>query len=254
MSADNSKQSTAKVVLITGAARRIGASIAHYFHAQGYHVIVHYQTSQAAAESLADTFNATRQDSCRLWQCDLATLDNVSALEEMLQQHWQRLDVLVHNASSFMRSPIGQVTSQDWDHLFNSNLKGAYFLTQAVLPWLQAREGAIVTITDIHASKPMRDYGVYCMTKSALTMMTQVLAKELAPTVRVNAIAPGVAALPEGDNSLDKDLQQNLLRRIPMQRFGEASDIAAAVWMLVEQCPYITGQVLAVDGGRSLNI
>lgn len=250
----DNRQSNQKVVLITGAARRIGEAIARYFHARQYRVIVHFHTSAAAAMALVDSLNQQRPNSCLWWQCDLADFDSFNTLNHLLENHWQRLDVIIHNASSFMRTPIGHANLSDWNQLFDSNVKGAYFLTQMVLPWLRAACGNIVAITDIHATTPMRDYSLYCMSKSALMMMVKVLAKELAPTVRVNAVAPGVAALPEGSNSIDDKMQKALLSRIPLQRFGDTNDIAQAAWVLVEQCLYMTGQVLTIDGGRSLSV
>ena len=153
-----------------------------------------------------------------------------------------------------MKTPFGEHSLQVWDQLFDSNVKGAYFLSEAVAPWLRKQAGSMVAITDIHAIKPMRDYSIYCMAKAALAMMVKVLAKELAPDVRVNAVAPGVAALPEKENALDETMQAKILSRIPLARFGSPDDIARAVWFLVADSPYMTGQVLTIDGGRSLYI
>ena len=252
---DNNKQLDPKVVLITGAARRIGATIARYFHARDYNVIVHYRTADTEAQNLLASLNAERPNSCWAWQADLGNLEQLTTIHELIREHWGRLDVLIHNASSFKRTHLGQVTAADWEILWQSNVKGAYFLTQELLPWLQAsQQAAIVTITDIHAIKPMRDYSVYCMTKAALTMMTLALAKELAPNIRVNGVAPGIAALPENENSLQPQQEHSLLQRIPLRRFATPQDIAKAVWAFVEEYPYVTGQILAIDGGRSLNI
>ena len=253
MSTNFNKQTSAKVVLVTGAARRIGACVAEYFHSHGYRVVIHYNQSRSDAEKLAARFNATRQDSCRLWRCNLSCPETFLSIAEVLVD-WQRLDVLVHNASGFRITKLGTTSELQWDDLSNSNVKGAFFLSQTLIPWLNQRQGSIISITDIHASRPMRDYSVYCIAKAALTMMTKSLAKELAPRIRVNAVAPGVAAAPEGDNSLDPEMHSRLLSRTPLARFGEPRDIAQAVWALAEQCTYITGQILTVDGGRSLNL
>ncbi len=252
---DNNKQLDSKVVLITGAARRIGATIARYFHSRDYTVILHYRTAHDEAQNLLALLNAERPHSCWIWQADLGDLEQLTTIHNLIREHCGRLDALVHNASSFKRTHIGQVTALDWEALWLSNVKGAYFLTQELLPWLRAsQQAAIVTITDIHAAKPMRDYSVYCMTKAALTMMTLALAKELAPHIRVNGVAPGIAALPEKENSLQFQQQQALLQRIPLRRFATPQDIAKAVWAFVEEFPYVTGQIFAIDGGRSLNI
>lgn len=254
MDCDDNKQSFAKVVLVTGAARRIGATITRFFHDKGFRIVLHYHTSEQDALALANELQARRADSCLLWQCDLADVDQFHTLNTLLKRSWQRLDVLVNNASQFYRTCLGAATISDWDNLFDSNVKGAYFLTQAMLPMLQRNKGCIVNVTDIHGMRPMHDYSLYCMAKAALIMMTKALAKELAPDIRVNAVAPGVAAMPEGDNRLAPEITQKLLERIPLRRFGNASDIAQAIWSLVEYMPYVTGQVIAVDGGRSLRI
>ena len=248
------KKCAKKVAVVTGGARRVGAAIVRDFHAQDYNVVIHYRGHAVDATALCAELNEQRADSAVLWQCELADIDALQSLTTLLQSSWDRCDVLINNASSFLQTKVSDVSLEQWDMLFNGNVRGAFFLTQAILPLLRASQGCVINITDIHATKPMRDYSVYCMAKSALHMMTLSLAKELAPTVRVNAIAPGVVDLPEGENAVDEDLQQTLLKRIPMQRFGQASDIVKAAIFFAEYSPYVTGQVLAIDGGRSLHI
>ncbi len=249
----NTKQSE-RVVLVTGAARRVGAAIVKHFHMNGFRVIIHYRQSSGQAKALQAELNSIRADSARTVAFDLTTLRQLpSALEPILAE-WGGLTVLVNNASAFYKTTIGDVTCEQWDNLMQSNVRGAFFLSQALLPFLQKSQGAIVNITDIHAERPMRDYSVYCISKSALLMMTKALAKELAPEVRVNAVAPGVVELPEGENALSAPEQAALRRRIPMNAFGQAEDVATSVYFLACHASYVTGQVLATAGGRLLNL
>ena len=243
-----------KVVLITGAARRVGAAIARHFHTNGFRVIIHYRQSQQEADALQAELNAIRTDSAKTVRFDLATLQQLpEGLDEIISA-WGGLTVLVNNASTFYKTTIGDVSCEQWDALMQSNVRGAFFLSQALLPFLKKSRGSIINITDIHAERPMRDYSVYCVSKSALLMVTKALAKELAPDVRVNAVAPGVIALPEGDNVLSEQEQIKLRHRIPMNDFGQANDVATSVYFLACHAPYITGQVLATCGGRLLNL
>ena len=190
---------SAPVALITGAARRIGAEIARTLHAAGMNVILHYSTSKDEAEQLSQALNAQRELSAVALKADLSV---INGLEEFVKQAagvWGRLNVLVNNASRFYRTPLGKVSETAWDDLFNSNLKGAFFLSQAAAPFLTQEKGAIINIIDVHGERPLRDYSAYCISKAGLVMMTKSLAKELGPAVRVNAVSPGPVMAPEGE-------------------------------------------------------
>lgn len=245
-------QDNQKVALITGAARRIGATIAKTLHQSGFNVIIHYHTSQVAAEQLCADLNAIRSHSAMIVQADLSVMTNMDVLVKNASQAWGRLDVLVNNASCFYKTFVGQITEQDWDDLLTNNVKAPFFLCQAAVPYLTKQQGCIVNITDIHAERPVSDYPVYCISKAGLVMLTKALAKELGPTIRVNAVSPGAIAWPEGDNHLSEELKQQIVNRTILQRGGEPLDIAKAVLYLVRDADYVTGQIIAVDGGRSL--
>jgi pteridine reductase len=246
---------SSKVILITGAARRIGAAIARTLHTQGMRVILHYNTSSTEAEGLAAELNDKRQDSAITLQTDLAQMSQLSELIQRAAAYWQRLDGLINNASSFYPTPVGSVTQAQWDDLMASNLRAPFFLAQAAAPFLASAQGCIVNIVDIHAQMPMAAYPVYSIAKAGLVMLTKALAKELSPHIRVNAVAPGAIIWPEASENASSSAEKAaLIAKIPLQRQGSPSDIAKAVLFLVEQADYITGQVMAVDGGRSLNI
>ena len=244
------KDANERVVLITGAAQRLGAASARLLHSLGWRVLVHYRQSGEKAEELAAEFNAIRPNSCAVLQADLANIHEVQALAKAAQAQWQRIDALVNNASSFYPTPIGEATDEHWDDLFSSNARAPFFLAQALAPELARRHGAIVNMLDIHAEKPLREHTLYCMAKAAAVMMTQSLARELAPAVRVNGIAPGAVLWPSAGNN--PVMQEKVLASIPLQKLGEPSDIARTIAFLLEEAPYITGQIIAVDGGRSL--
>ncbi len=244
------KSADAKVVLITGAAQRLGAVTARLLHSHGWHVLVHYRQSGEKAEELAAEFNAKRRNSCAVLQADLANAHEVQALAKAAQAQWQRVDALVNNASSFYPTRVGETTDEHWDDLFSSNARAPFFLAQALAPELARRHGAIINMLDIHAEKPLREHTLYCMAKAAAAMMTQSLARELAPAVRVNGIAPGAILWPS--TGINTTMQEKVLAGIPLQRLGEPSDIARTIAFLLEEAPYITGQIIAVDGGRSL--
>ncbi|MGH8491936.1 MAG: pteridine reductase [Moraxellaceae bacterium] len=239
-----------KVVLITGAAQRLGASTARLLHSRGWRVLVHCRQSRESAAELAAELNMKRPNSCAVLQADLSQAKEVEALAGAALAQWQRVDALVNNASSFYPTPVGEATQAHWDELFSSNARAPFFLAQALAPELTQRQGAIVNMLDIHAEKPLREHTLYCMAKAAAVMMTQSLARELAPAVRVNGIAPGAILWPStGSNSA---MQEKVLAGIPLQRLGEPADIANTIAFLLEDAPYITGQIIAVDGGRSL--
>lgn len=246
-------QLTSKVALITGSAKRIGAEIARTLHEEGMKVVIHYNISGDEALALCEELNRTRAHSAIALRADLTEPESGKVLVQHAANEWGRLDVLVNNASRFYRTALASVTEYAWDDLMTSNLKAPFFLAQAAAPFLAAHEGLIVNITDIHAERPLHDYSVYCISKSGLLMMTKVLAKELGPKVRVNAVAPGSVEWPEGENSLSEEDKQKIISRTVLKRSGCATDIAKAVLFFVRDANYITGQVLNVDGGRTLS-
>lgn len=244
------KQDT-RVALITGAGRRIGAAIATHLHQAGFKVIIHCHHSQEEALTLANNLNAFKPQSALVLYADLRIKDACIQLINDSVAWANRLDLLVNNASVFIRSPSDALDELSWDALFNTNVKAPLYLSYAARPSLAEQEGAIINITDIHAQHPLKDYSLYCQSKAALSMQTQSLALEFAPQVRVNAIAPGAMAWPEGDNALSQEQQQKIIAKTPLKRHGEPVYIAQAVLALSDN-PFITGQTLNVDGGRSL--
>lgn len=240
---------SAPVALITGAAKRLGKKTAETLHQAGYNIVIHYHHSQHDAEELATQLNLHRSDSARTVQADLLNEQTYSQLAADTLACFNRLDLLVNNASSFYATPIGTATSEQWHDLFSTNVKAPYFLSQALVPALSAQQGCIINMVDIHADRPLQQHSIYCMAKAALGMMTKALARELAPTIRVNGIAPGAILWPS--QTLPEDDKNMILNQIPLQRCGEPTDIANTLLFLA-QSPYITGQILAVDGGRSL--
>lgn len=239
-----------KVVLITGAAKRLGAACVRLLHAYDYNVVLHYHTSEAGAVQLAAELNAVRTDSVALVKADLLNLQQVQDLAAEACQLWGYVDALVNNASQFYPGAIGEVEEQDWDCLINSNIKAPFFLSQCLAPTLRQRQGCIVNIVDIHAEKGLLGYPVYSIAKAGLVAMTKSLAKELAPGVRVNAVAPGAILWPNDEVS---ELQKTeVLQKVALQRCGEIEDVAKAVRFLLDDAGYITGHILTVDGGRML--
>jgi len=245
----------ARVALITGAARRLGAAIAQHLHQRGYDVVLHYRESKAQTQALADSLNALRPGSARLLQARLGpTLDYQALVAEVLASAG-RLDLLVNNASEFFPTPVGQMDALAFQRLFDSNVAGPLFLSQAAAEPLRQTGGSIVNLVDIHADRPLKNYPVYSMAKAANAMMVKALAKELAPQVRVNGVAPGCILWPEGEEATASagETRKQILDRIALGRTGSPQDIAETVYFLAN-APYITGQILAVDGGRSLNM
>jgi pteridine reductase len=240
------------VALITGAARRVGAQIAHGLHAAGYDLVLHYRNSRSEMDALVAELDAVRGDSTLALSMDLANTKKLSGLVEACIRRFGRLDALINNASTFFATPIGATTPALWDELFASNARAPFFLSQAAAPHLKKARGSIVNIVDIYAERPLPGYPVYCMAKAALAMMTQTLAKELAPEVRVNAVAPGAVLWPESGKAYAD--QQELIARTPLQRAGTPKDVAAAVLFLLRDAKFTTGQILRVDGGRALAI
>jgi pteridine reductase len=238
------------VALVTGAARRLGAAIARGLHAAGYDLALHYRNSAADMQALAGELESRRDGSVLALQADLAQFDRLPELVAKTVGRFGRLDALVNNASGFQPTPMGTVTPAQWDALFASNARAPFFLAQAAAPHLAAAGGAIVNLVDIHAQRPLREYSVYCMAKAALVMATQSLALELAPDVRVNAIAPGAILWAEGDNGDQR--KAAVLARTPLARTGTPEEVAEAVRWLLQGATYCTGQVLRLDGGRLL--
>ncbi len=240
----------AKVALITGAARRIGAAIARRLHGDGYNLGLHYRRSQAEMDALLAELNGLRPGSAISLQADLAEFDRLPELVAKTVGHFGRLDALVNNASGFYPTPIGTATPSQWDELFASNARAPLFLSQAAAPHLRAAHGGIVNLADIHGEKPLANHPIYCMAKAALLMLTKSLATDLAPEVRVNAIAPGAILWP--DHHSDQAAQAAMLARTPLPRMGTPEDIAGVVSWLLGDASYVTGQTIHVDGGRHL--
>ncbi len=248
-----SKTKQPPVVLITGAARRIGACIARRLHQSQYQIIIHYQNSAAEAEALSEELNNLRPDSACAIKADLCDISSVQILASSGLEHWGRIDALVNNASSFYPTPLPDATPDQWQALFGSNLQGPFFLCQALSKELVGRHGSIVNIADIHARQPLSEHSIYCMAKAGNLMLTKTMAKELAPQVSVNGIAPGVILWPENEQSPGTEKnQQNMLSRIPMNRMGKPGDIAQLAHFLITSPGYINGQTIAVDGGKHL--
>lgn len=241
---------TPPLALVTGAALRIGACISERLHREGYNLILHYRSSGDAAAALANRLNRIRPDSCRLLQCDLADMTALEAMIDTLKSE-PRLDLLVNNASSFYPTPVDQVSQKDWDQLINSNLRAPFFLSTALAPQLTQAKGCIINLVDIHAERGLAGYPIYSIAKAGLQMMTLSLARELAPHIRVNGIAPGPILWPEAEASLDGEARRQVLDKTLLGRTGSPEDIAQAVLYLA-RADYVTGQVLKVDGGRSL--
>jgi pteridine reductase len=220
------------VALITGAAQRIGATIARHLHGAGYRVIIHYRGSAKAAEALRDELNGQRAASALALAGDLGDPDAVRALARDAERHWQALDLLVNNASGFYPTPLERATESDWDELLGSNLKGPFFLCQALTPALRASRGSIVNIVDIYAERPLPEHSIYCIAKAGMAMLTRSLAQELAPYIRVNGVAPGAILWPEQQSEFRDQEQRQLNERVPLKRKGEPEDIADTVLFL----------------------
>ncbi|OJZ17172.1 MAG: pteridine reductase [Thiobacillus sp. 65-29] len=243
-----------KVVLITGGARRVGAASARVLHAAGAQIMIHYRSSATEARALQDELNAIRADSVALIQADLHDTHGLPALVSQTVATFGGLDVLLNNASSFYPTLVGSITEKDWADLMGSNLKAPMFLSQAAAPELKKRRGCIINITDIHAERPMKSYVVYSVAKAGLVGLTKSLARELAPEVRVNGIAPGPVMWPDGDANFDEVSRQRIISHTMLKRAGDPHDIALAVRFFAMDTHYVTGQILAVDGGRSAKL
>jgi pteridine reductase len=243
-----------KVVLVTGGAKRVGAAICRRLHAAGAGVLLHYRSAALEARALQVELNARRADSVAVAQADLLKIAAASQLIKAALRHFGRLDALVNNASSFFATAIGEITEQAWDDLIGTNLKAPLFLAQAAAPELRKNHGCIVNLIDIHAELPMRNHVVYTAAKGGLAALTRALARDLGPEVRVNGIAPGSILWPENETWRDEVSRQRIISQTALKRIGEPDDIARAVQFLLADAPYITGQIIAVDGGRSVSL
>lgn len=248
------KQQSNKVVLITGGAKRVGAAICRTLHADGANLMVHYRSSEFEAKTLQAELNLTRPNSVDIIQADLLNTENIPTLISETVARFGRLDVLINNASSYYSTEIGLINEQNWQDLMGSNLKAPMFLAQAAAAQLRKNQGCIVNITDMHVERPKKGYVVYSVAKAGLVTLTKSLAHELAPEVRVNAVAPGPVLWPEDNPQFDEAYRQRVVNQTLLKRIGEGNDVAKAVKFLIYDAPFITGHVLAVDGGRSLNL
>jgi pteridine reductase len=242
-----------KSVLITGGAKRVGAAICRRLHAAGANLMLHYRASAGEARLLQAELNHVRQDSVALIQADLLDLAKLPAIVEQTLATYGRLDAVVNNASSFFQTPVGDISPSDWDDLIGTNLRAPLFLAQAAAAALKKTQGSIVNITDIHAERPLKNFVVYSIAKAGLVGLTRSLARELAPEVRVNAVAPGPILWPD-DESFDELSRQRIISNTPLRREGTPEDIAKAVHFLLADASYVTGETINVDGGRHVAI
>lgn len=239
-----------KVALITGAAHRIGAEMARQLHQAGMNIALHYRNSKENAKALADQLNAERPNSVVLIQANLLETKRLPDVIAAATKPWQRLDVLINNASTFYPTQVGSATEADWDDLIGSNLKAPFFLSQAAANELTKQQGCIVNIVDIHSQRPMKGYPIYSAAKAGLAMLTMSLARELGPEIRVNGVAPGAILWPE--HEMDDSAKDEILNRTSLKRQGSPADIARTALFLIKDADYISGQIINVDGGRTL--
>lgn len=242
------------VALVTGAALRLGAATAEHLHARGLRVIIHCRSHKAEADALATRLNQRRPDSATVLQADLTDPEAIDKLATKACAHWQRLDVLVNNASVFYPTPTESTSLADWETIMHSNLRAPFLLGQACVPALRESHGCIINLIDIYAERPLADHPVYCASKAGLAMLTRSWARDLAPEIRVNGVSPGAILWPEQHDAVSTEYQNQILDATSLKRTGNADDIAGAIAYLACDAPYVTGQILAVDGGRSLNI
>lgn len=242
-----------KVALITGAAGRIGAQTARRLHEAGMNIAIHYRHSEEKAKTLKAELETHRPDSVETFQCDLNVTPDLAGLVSEVEKRFGRLDVLINNASSFYPTPVGQMSEEQWLDLVGSNMKAPLFLSQAAMPLLKQAHGCIVNLVDIHGFRPMKNHTIYSMAKAAKVMMVKSLARELAPEIRVNGVAPGAIEWPDTESQagMSAEEREMILARIPMQRKGEFDDIARTIRFLALDAPYITGEIITVDGGRT---
>ncbi|MBW0147404.1 pteridine reductase [Marinobacter arenosus] len=245
---------SAPVALVTGAAHRLGARTAQTLHDRGWNLVIHYRSRREQAEALADSLNQRRPASATALQADLSDIDQVRSLGEVAIAQWGRLDGLVNNASVFYPNATPDASPADWDAILHTNLRAPFFLLQACLPALRKRGGCVVNMIDIYSEKPLADHPLYCASKAGLAALTRSWAKDLAPAIRVNGVSPGAILWPEGDAAVDDSHQQTILEKTPLARTGHPDDIARTITFLMCDAPFVTGQILPVDGGRSLNM
>ena len=243
-----------KVVLVTGGAKRVGAAICRRLHAAGAELAVHYHSSAQEALALQAELNKLRPKSAAAFQADLLDLNALPKLVHKVVRKFGQLDALVNNASSFYATPLAELNEQQWHDLLGTNLRAPLFLAQAAAAELRRRHGCIVNIADIHAERPMHGHLLYSVAKAGLAALTRALAQEMAPQVRVNAVAPGVIMWPENADWMDEEQRRKIVAHTLLKREGEPDDIAKIVAFLIQDAPYVTGQIIAVDGGRSINI
>jgi pteridine reductase len=253
-SALSNKALNNKVVLITGGAKRVGAAICRMLHAEGAQLMIHYRSSAFEARALQAELNLNRADSVETIQADLLDMAVLPTLVSKTVKHFGKLDVLINNASSYYSTELGDINEDNWQDLMGSNLKAPLFLSQAAAPALRQTNGCIVNITDMHIERPKKGYIVYSVSKAGLVTLTKSLAHELSPDVRVNAVAPGPVLWPDDNPQFDEVYRQRVISQTLLKRIGEGNDVAKAVKFLIADAPFITGHVLAVDGGRSLNL
>jgi pteridine reductase len=239
-----------RLVLITGGARRVGAEIVRTLHEAGANVMIHYRSSAAAATALMDDLNRTRPGSAAVHSENLLDPHAADALVAAALGTFGRIDILINNASTFYATPVDGVTLAQWDDLMGSNLRAPFFLAQAAAPSLRMQRGLIINMVDIHALRPLKRYPVYSIAKAGLAMLTRSLARELGPEIRVNGIAPGPVLWPEA--GMDESLQLEIIAKTALKRHGTPGDVARTALFLARDAPYITGQIIAVDGGRSI--
>ena len=243
---------TRPAIIVTGAAKRVGAVIARTLHAAGANVIVHCNRSRKEADALVKELNTTRVKSASVVQGDLLAYNALKGLIDHAASEFGRLDGLVNNASTFYATPVGSVDEDNWNELIGANLKAPLFLSQAAVPYLKKTNGSIVNIVDIHAGRPLKDFVVYSATKAGLAGLTRSLALELGPDIRVNGVSPGAIIWPNGATGFPDAEHERIVQQLPLKRIGTPEDVAGAVKFLMLDAPYVTGQILAVDGGRDI--
>lgn len=243
-----------KVFMITGGAKRVGAVTCRRLHDQGANLVIHYRSSKAAAQALQNELNQKRPDSVQLLQAELQDIATFPNMIDQVANYFGRLDGLINNASSFFPTPIGACDAEAWEDLVGSNMKAPLFLSQAAAPYIKKQRGCIINIVDIHADRPLKGFVIYSSAKGGLKTLTRSLALELAPEIRVNGISPGPILWPEEKALTNHSARQKIIDTTPLQRTGEPDDIAKAVQFFIADAPYITGQIIAVDGGRSIHL
>jgi len=247
---DNTAPLKDKVALVTGAARRLGAVMVRLLHSQGMNIVLHYRASRDDAHALQEELNAARENSVLLIQADLMHTRKIASTVKQAIKAWGRLDVLVNNASGFYPTPVGEVDEEEWEYLIGSNLRAPFFLCQAAAEQLKQQYGCVINIVDVHAERPLKGYPVYSIAKAGLVMLTRSLARELGPEVRVNGVAPGAILWPD---DMDEVTKQRIVSRTVLKSQGTPEDVARAVLFLIRDAGYITGQIITVDGGRTLS-